>query len=172
MSKQNAPRRRITIERAYEASIEDVWDLWTTKEGVESWWGPEGFLVKVQKLDLRPGGDLRYTMTATGAEQIEFMKRAGMPLTTEASATYTEVVPLRRLAYDHRADFIPGVEPYTVAHLIELQPSPQGVRMLLTLEAMHDEEWTQRAVMGWEGELGKLAKVLAGRGSTKGSRGR
>jgi uncharacterized protein YndB with AHSA1/START domain len=108
-------------------------------------------------------------MTATGAEQIEFMKRAGMPLTVEARATYTEVVPRRRLAYDHLADFVPGVEPYTVAHLIEFQPTPEGVKMVLTIEAMHDEEWTQRAVMGWEGELGKLAKVLAGRGSRKGS---
>jgi hypothetical protein len=25
---------------------------------------------------------------------------------------------------------------------------------------MHDEQWTQRAVMGWESELGKLAEVL------------
>jgi hypothetical protein len=28
---------------------------------------------------------------------------------------------------------------------------------------MHDEEWTMRARMGWEGELGKLAGVLAKR---------
>jgi uncharacterized protein YndB with AHSA1/START domain len=165
MSRKNTPRRKITIERTYAAPIEDVWDLWTTKEGIESWWGPEGFSVKVQRLELRPGGELRYTMTATGFEQIEFMKQAGMPLTTEGRATYTEVVPQRRLAYDHLADFIPGIEPYTVAHLIELVPGDQGVRMLLTLEAMHDEEWTQRAVMGWEGELGKLAKVLESRAS-------
>jgi hypothetical protein len=25
---------------------------------------------------------------------------------------------------------------------------------------MHDDEWTRRATMGWESELGKLAKVL------------
>ena len=30
----------------------------------------------------------------------------------------------------------------------------------LTLDAMHDEEWTQRAVMGWEQELGKLEETL------------
>ncbi len=37
-------KRRITIERTYQASIEDVWELWTTKEGIESWWGPGRFL--------------------------------------------------------------------------------------------------------------------------------
>jgi len=37
------PARKITIERTYEASIDVLWDLWTTKEGIESWWGPDGF---------------------------------------------------------------------------------------------------------------------------------
>lgn len=37
--------RKIVIERKYAASIEDVWELWTTKEGIESWWGPDGFSV-------------------------------------------------------------------------------------------------------------------------------
>jgi uncharacterized protein YndB with AHSA1/START domain len=160
-AQQDASKRRITIERTYAAPVGDVWDLWTTKEGIESWWGPEGFTVKVRKLDLRPGGALGYAMIATGPHQIEFMKRAGMPLTTEARVTYTEVVLQRRLAYDHLTDFIPGVEPYMVAHTVELHPDAKGVRMVLTIDAMHDEQWTQRAVMGWESELGKLAKVLA-----------
>src|ERR1700693_798210 len=104
----NDTRRRITIERTYKASLKDVWDLWTTKEGIESWWGPEGFTTKVLKLDLRPGGALRYTMTATGPDQVEFMKNEGRPLTTECRITYTEVVAQKRLAYPHLADFIPG----------------------------------------------------------------
>jgi hypothetical protein len=28
--------------------------------------------------------------------------------------------------------------------------------MTLTIDPMHDDEWTKRAVMGWESELGKL----------------
>ena len=74
--------------------------------------------------------------------------------------TYTEIVPLRRLAYVHLADFIPGVEPYDVATVVELQPTADGVRMTLTFDAMHNDEWTERAVMGWESELGTLAAVI------------
>ncbi|HEX4574231.1 MAG TPA: SRPBCC domain-containing protein [Gemmatimonadales bacterium] len=155
------PRRRITLERTYEASIDDVWSLWTTKDGIESWWGPEGFAVKVRTLDLRTGGELVYAMTAVAPAQAEFLKKAGMPLTTEARVTYTEVVTKRRLAYTLRADFIPGVEPYAVATTVELQPSAGRVRMVLTFDAMHDEQWTQRAVMGRESELTKLAQVLS-----------
>jgi uncharacterized protein YndB with AHSA1/START domain len=154
-------KRRVMLERTYKAALQDVWDMWTTREGIESWWGPDGFSVKVRKLDLRPGGELHYDMTATAAPQIEFMKKHGMPLTTECKLTYSEVSPPRRLAYTHLADFIPGVESYRVAHLIELTPLGDSVRMVLTFDAMHDDEWTNRAKMGWEMELGKLAKALA-----------
>src|SRR6201995_4951619 len=102
-----APKRKITLERTYKASLRAVWELWTTAEGIESWWGPEGFTTKVQTLDLRAGGELRYAMTATGADQVEFMKGAGMPLTIEGRIIYKEVIANKRLAYTHLADFIP-----------------------------------------------------------------
>jgi uncharacterized protein YndB with AHSA1/START domain len=153
-------RRTVTLERFFKSSIEEVWDLWTTKEGIESWWGPDGFAVTVHKLDLRPGGALLYAMTAVGSDQIEFMKNAGMPLVSETRVTYTEIDPPRRLAYSTVADFIPGVEPYDVTTLVELHPIADGVRLVLTQEAMHDESWTEMAVMGWESELNKLARVL------------
>ena len=63
-------RRMITIERTFNAAIEDVWALWTTADGIESWWGPEGFRVKVRKLELRAGGALHYDMIAAGPDQI------------------------------------------------------------------------------------------------------
>ena len=153
-------RKRITLERIYRADVQDVWDLWTTKAGIESWWGPGGFAVTVSKLDLRPGGELLYAMTAVDPPQVEFMKKAGMPLTTECRITFTEVVPRRRLAYVHLTDFIPGVEPYDVATVVDLDETREGVRMVLTFDAMHSDEWTERAVMGWEMELGKLAAVI------------
>lgn len=157
------PRRRITLERVYDADLQDAWDLWTTKDGIESWWGPGGFAVTVRRLDVRPGGELLYTMTAMDPPQVEFMKKAGMPLTQELRVTYSEVIARHRLAYVHLADFIPGVEPYDVATVVELESTPQGVRMALTFDAMHSDEWTQRAAMGWQSELDKLATVVAAR---------
>lgn len=155
---------RIVIERTYAASIDDVWNLWTTKAGIESWWGPDGFSVKVHQLDLRPGGKMRYAMTAVGPGQVQFMKQAGLPLTTEAELTYTLIVKGKSLAYTARADFIPGVEPYDVANTVEFHAEKGGVRMVLTLGPMHSSEWTRRAVMGMESQLGKLAAIFAGPG--------
>ena len=146
----NRPDHKIVIERTYEASIEDVWELWTTREGIESWWGPEGFSVKVHELDLRAGGQMVYAMTAVDPPQVQFMKQAGMPLTTEARLTYTEIVP--------------GVEPYTAGNKVDFFAVGGNVRMVLTLDPMHSDEWTQRAVMGLESQLRKLTRAIASRG--------
>lgn len=156
-------RPKLTLERTFEASAEEVWELWTTKDGIEAWWGPDGFQVEVESLDLRPGGDCVYAMSATGPEQIDYMTKAGMPLITQHRLTYTEVDPPRRLAYKSAADFIPGVEPYEVDTVIELHSAGSRVRMVLTFDAMHDDRWTQLAKMGHESELSRLERVLLAR---------
>ena len=33
---------KFVMERTYRASVDELWELWTTKEGFESWWPPEG----------------------------------------------------------------------------------------------------------------------------------
>lgn len=153
-------KKRITIERSYDATLATIWDLWTTKEGIELWWGPEGFSVEVRQLDLRPGGELLYAMTATAAEQVSFMTKAGMPLTTEVRLRYTEVKSQRHLAYETRADFIPGVEPYDIATTLDLRLDRGAAKMTLTFDAMHDDQWTKRAVDGRTGEIVKLSRAL------------
>ena len=150
----------IRIERTYPTSAEEVWRLWTTSDGIESWWAPDGFAVEVRKLELRPGGELVYALTATGPEQVEFMKGAGMPLTTGARKTFTEVLPPKRIAYRSLIDFVPGVEPYQELTVVDLTPSGDSVRVVMTTEPLHDEVWTQRLVMGRENELDNLAKVI------------
>jgi uncharacterized protein YndB with AHSA1/START domain len=140
-----------------------VWELWTTKDGLESWWGPDGFRVEVQSLDLRPGGQLVYLMIASDPDKVEFMKKAGMPVAVETRLTYTEIAPERLLVYRNLVDFVPGVAPYEASQRVELAAEGTAVRMVVTIDAMHDEEWTQRAVMGWEQELGKLERLLAAR---------
>ena len=145
---------RVTLERVYPATLEEVWAMWTTREGIEAWWGPEGFAVEVRSLDLRPGGELRYVMIAKAPEMVQFMKAQGMPAEHDARLRYTAVEPLRRLAWLHATDFIPGIEPYDVGHDVAFSKDPRGVRLVVSIDRMHDEVWTQRAVQGWESELG------------------
>lgn len=151
-----------TIERHYETSPDHVWQMWTTDTGIESWWAPDGFTVRVETIDLRPGGELIYAMTATGPEQIAFMTRAGMPLTTRSRKTFTELTPTTRIAYDSLVDFVPDVEPYEFRTVVDLRPSGNGTHVTMTVELMHDDVWTQRLIMGRENELDNLARQLIG----------
>jgi hypothetical protein len=53
--------------------------------------------------------------------------------------------------------------PIDIATVVELHATADGVRMVLTFDAMHSDEWMQRVFMGWQSELDKLAAVLAER---------
>lgn len=156
-------RPKLTLERTFPATPEELWELWTTRDGMESWMGPEGFTVAVDELDLRPGGALVYAMTAVGPDQVEYMTRAGMPLVNVQRATFLAVEPPRRLVYRNIADFVPGVEPFEVETVVELAPVEGGTRLVLTFDAMHDESWTEMSRLGRESELHKLADLLAAR---------
>ncbi len=109
----------IRLERTYDAPAELIWELWTTAAGLEEWFAPDGFATRVSELDLRPGGQLRYTMTATAPEQVSFMRDTGNPLSIEVRKTFTEAVAPTRLVYRSLIDFVPGHEPYeqlTIIH--------------------------------------------------------
>lgn len=156
-------RPKLSVERTLPASIEDVWELWTTREGMEAWMGPEGFTATVTELDLRPGGVLVYTMTAVGPDQVEYMRKAGLPLTSKQRVNFVEVDPPRRIVTRDIADFIPGVEPYVVETVAEFETVGDGTRVVLTFDPMHDARWTENARLGRESELRKLADLLAAR---------
>jgi uncharacterized protein YndB with AHSA1/START domain len=151
------------LERTYDASAETVWELWTTPAGIEAWWSPDGFETDVRALDLRPGGELVHAMTGVAPEQVAFLSEHGLPLTTTATKTFTEVDPPRRLAYTSRVDFVPGHEPYEHLTVVELEPDGDRVHVTMTVGPMHDEEWTQRMLAGRANELDNLAAVLRAR---------
>ena len=146
----------IVIERTYRAGVEELWALWTTKEGFESWWGPEGVRVEVHTIEPRTGGTLEYDMIADAADAIAAMKNMGQPVSHGTRGTYVEFAPHRRLALVHMIDFIQGAEPYE--HTIEVDFSPQGDRaqMIVTIHPHRDPHWTKMALEGFGSQLSKL----------------
>ena len=152
-------KKTFTIERTLKASPEKVWQMWTTREGLERWWGPDGFSVQVLQIDVRVGGRLELVMKTEVPEIIAGLKAGGMGPSHSLRCTYTEVELNRRLAYQNTVDFVPGVPPYTATTRVELTPVPGGTRLAVTNDVMHDPMWTERARMGWEQELGKLERA-------------
>ncbi|HKS90588.1 MAG TPA: SRPBCC domain-containing protein, partial [Tepidiformaceae bacterium] len=54
--------REIVITRVFDAPREMVWDAWTDARQIVKWWGPRGFTLTVEEMDVRPGGVWRSTM--------------------------------------------------------------------------------------------------------------
>jgi uncharacterized protein YndB with AHSA1/START domain len=154
----SAQRPKVLVERIYRARVQELWQLWTSKTGFESWWGPEGFRVEVRQLEARVGGVLHYDMIAVTPEMIEAMARMGRPSSHATRGRYAEFKPHQRLAITHLIDFLPGVKAYESTLLVEFFPSGESVRMLITLEAMHDEEFTKMSKLGFISQLAKLDK--------------
>ena len=131
------------LERTYDAPAELIWELCTTAAGVEKWWGPDGFETRVDELELRPGGQVRYTMTATGAAQVEFVRNLGMPLSSEFCRTFSEVEPPSRLAYLSLIDFVPDHEPYEHLTVIDIEPAGDRTNVVMTLDPLHNQSWNE-----------------------------
>jgi len=77
----------LIIMRTFNSARELVWKAWTEADRLAQWWGPKNFLVRVLKLDLRPGGIFHYSMkTPDGCEMC-------------GRFTYREIMPPERLVF-------------------------------------------------------------------------
>ncbi|MCR6672447.1 SRPBCC domain-containing protein [Devosia ginsengisoli] len=153
----------IRLERVYDASIEDVWALWTTKEGLEQWFAPEGMRFEVSVLDLRVGGTFDHVMTAVGAEQVAYMANLNRPSMARVSGRFVDIVPHRRLRIRFDIDFVPGVESYPYDMMVELHTEAGRVRMVLTADRHPDAEMTRGAIIGLTSQLQRFDLAIAAR---------
>jgi uncharacterized protein YndB with AHSA1/START domain len=152
--------KQFTIERTLHASADTVWRMWTTREGLEAWWGPEGFTSSVRELDVRVGGRFEIAMIATNPDIVRFLESSGVPTTSFAKGDYTEVSPTRRLAYTNAMDFVPNVAPYRTTTTVEITAiDERTTRLVVINDAMHDAHWTSMASQGWEQQINKLVSV-------------
>jgi uncharacterized protein YndB with AHSA1/START domain len=53
----------LTLEAEFDASPEQVWDLWADPRKLERWWGPPGYPATFTVHDFRVGGRSEYYMT-------------------------------------------------------------------------------------------------------------
>jgi hypothetical protein len=91
------------------------------------------------------------------------MKRLGQPTKHETRGTFAEIKPKERLAITHVIDFLPGVEPYESTMAVEFFPAGASVRMVVTLDAMHDANFTEMQRTGFTSQLTKLDRRFGGR---------
>jgi uncharacterized protein YndB with AHSA1/START domain len=87
--------REIVTERVFDAPREQVFQAFIDPELIPQWWGPRGITTTVDKMDVREGGDWRFTCDAPDGG-------------TAFRGTYREISPPERLEQTFEWEGMPG----------------------------------------------------------------
>ncbi len=143
-------------------SIDEVWARCTTRRGLESWWSPEDLLARVQRLELRPGGEvvisLRYLPAMLGPERGVAFRAAGVPISLVLRGRVRELEENRRLILDLKLATEGSGTGIETTFRIDLEPSGTGTRVRLSATGGGDPHGTHLGRANLEGQLDRLGR--------------
>lgn len=151
----------VKIERRFDASMQQVWDMWTQPDLFKQWYGPTGMSVPTADMDLTVGGTRKIAMEMTSPERTMTMWFVGV---------YKEVTAPRRLVYtesmcDADGTIIPADSmgmppghPDVTEVIIELREADGQTLMTMVHVGIPDGS---PAGGGWGQAFDKLAGLLA-----------
>ena len=125
-----------------------VWEVWTNPEHIKEWWGPNGFTLTHKSMQVKKGGEWKFTMHGFGKD-------------FENKVEYLEVVKPSLLSYRH------GDEKDTISFMVYVSFEDVGNKTLLTMRSVFKSEeiLTElnrqvKAVEGGKQTLDKLEAYL------------
>jgi uncharacterized protein YndB with AHSA1/START domain len=122
-NEQVSADREIVTTRILEAPRELVWKVWTDPQHILQWWGPTGFTTTTAAMEVRPGGQWRFTMHGPDGRDYENL------------ITYLEVSAPSRLVYKHGGER--DLEPVNFQTTVTFEALPgEPNRTRLTMRAV------------------------------------
>ncbi len=144
----------LIISRVFAASRETVFQAFTDPELLVRWFGPVGFSVPPDTVDLdvRPGGHQRFMM----------VKDDNPTMTSPMDGRFTQVIENELLVGSEEFIGVPGVqEPTTMALRFEFHDADGGGTKVVIQQGPFMPELEQSAKAGWESSFSKLDALLA-----------
>jgi uncharacterized protein YndB with AHSA1/START domain len=137
--------REIVTTRLIDAPRALVFEAWTDPQHVAHWFGPDGFVTTTQSMDVRPGGQWRFTMR--GPDGTEWPN----------VVTYEQVVVPERLVYLHGDDNEPDMFHTTVTFDDRAGKTALTMRAVFKTAAARDFVASERgAVEGGQQTIARL----------------
>jgi len=138
----------VEMTRVFKAHRSAVWAAWTDARALAQWMGPGEIRMRVDVLDLRPGGKIQWVFHDDEGEY---------PM----HGQFVEIVPRDRLAFTWMKDTdeMAGVETLVT---ISLSDHVDGTEMTLVHERLPSPDTRYKHEMGWTGCLDCLEAHLAG----------
>lgn len=144
----------LIISRVFAAPREIVYRAFTDPDELARWFGPVGFSVPRDTVDVdpRPGGHQRFVM----------VKDDNPTVTSPVDARFTQVVENELLVGSEEFVGVPGVqEPTTMTMRLEFHDADGGGTRLVIQQGPYTPELEPMAKAGWESSFTKLDALLA-----------
>lgn len=139
--------KEMIFSRIVNAPRELVFDVWTIREHLEKWWGPDGFTTSSKQFELKPEGVWLFTMH--GPDGRDYPNKI----------IFTEINRPSKLVYRHSDD--EGVEP--VRFQAEVTFEEENGKTLITMHMiMETAEMLTKVVEeygAYEGAIQHLARL-------------
>ncbi|SEM71934.1 SRPBCC family protein [Lihuaxuella thermophila] len=145
-----AEDRELLVSRVFHAPRKLVFQAWTDPVHLPKWWGPKGFTITVQEIDVRPGGVWRYIMH--GPDGTEYVNRID----------FIEIVSPERLVYSHGGG--EDEEPFRVTVTFAEQGNKTELTMRMLFKSADELNKVVKeygAVEGAKSTLDRLEEQLA-----------
>ena len=148
------PKYDVEITELIDAPPEQVYEAFTDPDQFAAWYGPPGFPVarETLELDARVGGAQRFTMIGEDDPAMQ----------TGFDGRFSEVVPNALLVSSGAWEGIPGLdEPWPSGLRVELDDE-DGRTRLVVLEGPHPPGTAELGRQAWVLMLRKLASLVSG----------
>jgi uncharacterized protein YndB with AHSA1/START domain len=141
--------REWIVTRVFQTPREIVFQVWTDPRHLSHWWGPEGFTITTDSIDVTPGGVWSFVMH--GPDGTDYVNRI----------RYIEIVRPERLVYTHGDS--ENEEHFRVTVTMEDKGNATELTMravFQTAEQLEENVNKYGAIEGAKSTLGRLAEEL------------
>lgn len=168
LAKETTNKDQFVINRSFDVSVDQMFELWTDTKHFAAWMGPAGSTMEFIKADIRPGGESLYMMSGAPGHKLY------------GKARYLEIEKPHRLVYTQefcdqngnttRHPMSPTWPETMLTTVLFTEEGPNQTRVTLTWEAHGNvtaeelQTFIQaRAGMtgGWTGSFDKLEEYAA-----------
>jgi uncharacterized protein YndB with AHSA1/START domain len=129
MTDSNGAHDSLVLERALDAPVKLVWQMWTDPEHFKAWYGPDGASIPVAEFDVRVGGTRRVCMEVAAPNGTMRIRCTGEHLEIDRPA---RLVSTESMTDEHGNPMSPDGHPTSTEVHIELETVAGKTLMRLT----------------------------------------
>lgn len=144
--KNNTTERELCFSRLVDAPVKVVWDIWTKPEHINLWWGPDGFMTTILKMDIKPEGEWNLVMHSPDGKDYEI------------KSVFKEIVKHKKIVYEQFSQF-----RYTATIEFESRKSKTFIKWTMLFESKEhliQSARTFKVDVGLQQNAEKLIKYL------------